>query len=116
MRGEIRAVGGAVADVPADATAYGWRDANFSVVALGSRATGLNERWEGLLPHFDGLYLSFESSAAPAPIELAFPPRHLERLRELKRRYDPTGLFRDNFFIAPLADDAEEEEPVELSA
>jgi FAD/FMN-containing dehydrogenase len=22
-------------------------------------------------------------------------------LRELKREYDPTGLFRDNFFIAP---------------
>jgi FAD/FMN-containing dehydrogenase len=31
----------------------------------------------------------------------AFPPAHLARLRELKRRYDPTGLFRDNFFIDP---------------
>lgn|SRR6185312_3938113 len=113
---QLRAVGGAVADVPADATAYGWRNANFSVVALGSRATGLNERWVSLLPHFDGLYLSFEASAAAPPIDLAFPPRHLERLRELKRRYDPTGLFRDNFFIAPLADDAEESEPTELSA
>ncbi|THJ07429.1 LLM class flavin-dependent oxidoreductase, partial [Nocardioides sp.] len=33
---QIRTVGGAVADTPADATAYGWRDANFSIVALGS--------------------------------------------------------------------------------
>ena len=30
---QVRAVGGAVSDVPADATAYGWRDANFSVAS-----------------------------------------------------------------------------------
>ena len=55
---QVRAVGGAVSDVPADATAYGWREAN------------------------------------------------LARLRALNRRYDPTGLFRDNFFIDPGAADS----------
>ena len=35
----------------------------------------------------------------------AFPPGHLAKLRALKRRYDPTGLFRDNFFIDPGATD-----------
>jgi alkanesulfonate monooxygenase SsuD/methylene tetrahydromethanopterin reductase-like flavin-dependent oxidoreductase (luciferase family) len=98
---QLRAVGGAVSDVPADATAYGWRDANFSVVAFGTRRSGLDPWWERLLPHMEGLYLSFESATGPEVVARAFPPRHLARLTELKRRYDPTGLFRDNFFIDP---------------
>ena len=96
----IRAVGGAVSDVPADATAYGWRDAGFSVAAFGSPRSGLDARWAELVPFFEGLHLSFDSTMPP-PVERAFPPAHLRRLRELKRRYDPSGLFRDNFFIAP---------------
>ncbi|WP_367948896.1 BBE domain-containing protein [Microbacterium sp. NC79] len=31
----------------------------------------------------------------------AFPPAHLERLRKLKRQYDPTNVFRDNFNLLP---------------
>jgi FAD/FMN-containing dehydrogenase len=98
---QLRAVGGAVSDVPADATAYGWRDANFSVVAFGTRHSGLDPWWERLLSHMEGLYLSFESATGPDVVARAFPPAHLARLKELKRRYDPTGLFRDNFFIDP---------------
>ncbi|MGY1805479.1 LLM class flavin-dependent oxidoreductase [Blastococcus sp. SYSU D00922] len=98
---QVRAVGGAVSDVPADATAYGWRAANFSVAAFGSEASGLDRWWEKLLPHFEGMYLSFESATGAEVVARAFPPAHLARLRELKRRYDPTGLFRDNFFIDP---------------
>lgn len=98
----VRALGGAVSDVPADATAYGWRDAGFSVAAFGSPRSGLDAHWSRLLPFFEGMYLSFDSTTPP-PVERAFPPAHLRRLRELKRRYDPTGLFRDNFFIDPDA-------------
>jgi FAD/FMN-containing dehydrogenase len=103
---QIRAVGGAVADIPADATAYGWRSANFSVAAFGSRRSGLDRWWDRLEPHFRGMYLSFETRTGPEVLARAFPPQHLTRLRQLKRRYDPTGLFRDNFFISPAADDA----------
>ncbi|MDL5351630.1 LLM class flavin-dependent oxidoreductase [Microbacterium sp. zg-YB36] len=74
---QIRSVGGAVADVPADATAYAHRDAAFSVTAI-----------------------SFESRTDPALIEQAFPPATLARLRDVKRRYDPEVLFRDNFSVA----------------
>jgi FAD/FMN-containing dehydrogenase len=98
---QIRAVGGAVSDVPADAMAYGWRDANFSVLAMGSASSGLDEYWARVLPHLEGLYLSFETELGEAALARAFPPANLTRLRELKRKYDPTGLFRDNFFIAP---------------
>jgi alkanesulfonate monooxygenase SsuD/methylene tetrahydromethanopterin reductase-like flavin-dependent oxidoreductase (luciferase family) len=103
---QIRAVGGAVGDVPADATAYGWRDANFSVAAFGTRASGLDRWWQTLIPHMEGMYLSFESATGPDMLALAFPPAHLARLRTLKRRYDPSGLFRDNFFIDPTAVDS----------
>ncbi|GEK18653.1 LLM class flavin-dependent oxidoreductase [Cellulomonas persica] len=103
---QIRAVGGAVADVASDATAYGWRDAGFSVAAFGTTASGFDTWWRRLEPHFEGMYLSFESAEGPDVVARAFPPAHLARLREVKRRYDPSGLFRDNFFISPGVDAA----------
>jgi hypothetical protein len=96
---QIRAVGGAVADVPADATAYGYRSANFSVVVMGSSRRRVDPLWDALAEHFDGLYLSFETDQRPERLADAFPPRTLERLRALKHRYDPQHLFRDNFPI-----------------
>lgn len=56
---------------------------------------------ERLLPLFEGTYLSFETDTGPDALARAFPPAHLRRLRELKRRWDPTGLFRDNVPIEP---------------
>lgn len=100
----IRSVGGAVADIGADETAYGWREANFSLVAFGSPHSGIDLWWARLQPRFEGMYLSFESDTGPDSLARAFPPAHLKRLRELKRRYDQTGLFRDNFFINPEID------------
>lgn len=96
---QIRSVGGAVADVAADATAYGDRSANFSVAALGADARRLDAEWVPLLEHFSGLYLSFDTSLAPERLERAWPDGRLERLRALKSRVDPTGLFRDNFNV-----------------
>jgi FAD/FMN-containing dehydrogenase len=54
-------------------------------------------------PHFEGLYLSFESDLQPARLRDAFPPQTLERLRALKLRYDPDNVFRDNFNIVPAS-------------
>jgi len=98
---QIRSVGGAVADVPSDATAYVHRSANFSVVAFGASRVQLDAAWEGLAPFFDGLYLSFETDQRPERITEAWPEPALGRLRELKMRYDPKNIFRDNFNITP---------------
>jgi alkanesulfonate monooxygenase SsuD/methylene tetrahydromethanopterin reductase-like flavin-dependent oxidoreductase (luciferase family) len=98
---QIRSVGGAVNDVDPDATAYAHRSANFSVVAMGSRRAAVDAAWDELLPHFDGLYLSFDSDPRPERILDAFPPRTLARLRDLKAKYDPDNVFRDNFSVTP---------------
>lgn len=98
---QIRSAGGAVADVDADATAYAHRSANFSVVAFGASRRRLNALWDGMHEHFSGLYHSFETDLRPERVEEAFPPPTLERLRELKVRYDPDNVFRHNFSVAP---------------
>lgn len=97
----IRSAGGAVANQPSDATAYAWRDANFLIAMLGSGTGEVEQRWADLVPHLDGMYLSFETDTGPDVLARAFPPDHLSRLRRLKTTWDPTGLFRDNFSIAP---------------
>jgi alkanesulfonate monooxygenase SsuD/methylene tetrahydromethanopterin reductase-like flavin-dependent oxidoreductase (luciferase family) len=98
---QIRSVGGAVSDVDRDATAYGNRSANFSVTAFGANRERMDAMWDGLSGHFDGLYLSFETDLRPERLTEAFPPRTIERLRDLKSRYDPDNVFRDNFNITP---------------
>ncbi len=96
---QIRAAGGAVHDVPADATAYAHRSANFSLVAFGSSRSRLDAAWDAMAGHFDGLYVSFETDLRPERLADAFPGGTLARLRELKRRYDPQDVFRHNFSV-----------------
>ncbi|MCC6455781.1 MAG: LLM class flavin-dependent oxidoreductase [Caldilineaceae bacterium] len=98
---QIRSVGGAVSDVDPDATAYGYRAANFSVTAFGVNRQRMNLLWDELDAHFEGLYISFETDLRPERLHDAFPPKTLERLRTLKARYDPDNVFRDNFNVAP---------------
>jgi FAD/FMN-containing dehydrogenase len=101
---QVRSVGGAVADVPDDATAYSHRSANFSVVAFGASKSRLDAAWEALATHFRGLYLSFETDQKPERVQEAWPAATLARLRALKKQYDPGNVFRDNFNIDPLGE------------
>ncbi|WP_040168156.1 LLM class flavin-dependent oxidoreductase [Microbacterium gorillae] len=96
---QIRAVGGAVADVADDATAYAHREANFAVVAFGAARESLDHRWAPLATMSRGLYTSFEASDRPERIGEAFPPETLDRLRRIKAQVDPGTLFRDNFAV-----------------
>ncbi|MCC9192144.1 LLM class flavin-dependent oxidoreductase [Arthrobacter sp. zg-Y916] len=97
----VRSAGGAVGSYPADSTAFGWREANFLISLLGGRSDDVQQLWRNLLPLMEGMYLSFETDTGPDVVARAFPPGHLRRLQALKAAWDPSGLFRDNFFIAP---------------
>ena len=88
-----------MADVPADATAYAHRDAGFSLVAFGASRDRLDARWDAMAEHFSGLYTNFETDQRPERLLDAYPTETLARLREVKHRYDPTGVFRDNFAL-----------------
>lgn len=98
---QFRAAGGAVHDVPAGATAFAHRDAEFSVVAFGTRAGGRDQRFDELIaPHGTGTYTSFDTTRGADATARAYPPATLERLRAIKARVDPGDLFRDNVDVA----------------
>ena len=97
-------MGGAIADVASDATAFAHRDAQFSVIAFGAHRARLDAAWDTLVaPHASGLYLSFETDQRPGRLEEAFPPATLARLRALKAEVDPDNVFRVNQNIVPAA-------------
>ncbi|MGW6130907.1 LLM class flavin-dependent oxidoreductase [Cellulomonas sp. NPDC055163] len=93
---QIRSAGGAVNDVPADATAYAHRSAGFSLVAMGSERDRVDRLWDAMAHHWSGLYGSFDTDPRPERVEDAFPPATLARLLALKERYDPDDVFRHN--------------------
>ncbi|MEU7000227.1 FAD-binding oxidoreductase [Nonomuraea sp. NPDC046570] len=98
---QFRSVGGAVNDVPAQATAYPHRTQNFSLLAatVPVLSARLNKRWEALREHLNGLYLSFETDTSPERLADAFPEPALSRLRALKQIHDPDNVFNGNFPI-----------------
>lgn len=100
---QLRAMGGAIADVAPQETAFSHRDPDFQVTGLGALHAEMDEVWQPLEAHMEGLYLSFDTAPGPGRVERAFPPPVLDRLRDLKSRYDADGLFRDNFPLAPGA-------------
>ncbi|NKX91937.1 LLM class flavin-dependent oxidoreductase [Sanguibacter hominis ATCC BAA-789] len=93
---QIRALGGATTDVPAEATAFAHRGAQFAVSAMGRSEESLERVWAPLREHMVGLYASFETSRSPERVAEAFPPATLERLRALKAEVDPDNVFRHN--------------------
>jgi hypothetical protein len=102
---QIRSAGGAINDVPAEATAYAHRHQNFSITAIADgRDGGLDDAWQRVQPGLDGLYLSFESTFSAQRLAEAFPPETLRRLREIKQRVDPGNVFHQNFpVLEPVA-------------
>jgi FAD/FMN-containing dehydrogenase len=108
--GEIRVLGGAFSRVPSDATAFAHRDARImlSFIAVYGRAEeakrhdGWAEDGMAVFAHGeDRVYVNFLTSDRQERIHAAYPPATWERLRRVKRQYDPENLFRLNRNIAP---------------
>ena len=105
---QIRVLGGAMARVAPDATAFSQRDARVMVTAMalyeGDPAPHL--AWttaflETFRPKATGVYANFLAAEGGARIRDAYPHGAYERLAEIKRRYDPSNLFRLNQNIKP---------------
>ncbi len=107
---EIRVLGGAMARVPADATAFAQRDARVLFALITSfqdpAEAPIHEAWtqeyfEAIAAKGTGVYSNFLAAEGEARIREAFPGSTYERLAEVKRAYDPTNLFKLNQNIAP---------------
>ena len=105
---QVRVLGGAMADVPAEATAFAHRDANVMVTIHAAHGEDRSEadawvsRYFGALaPKTNGVYSNFLDEEGEARVRDAYPSETYERLVDVKRRYDPSNLFRRNQNIRP---------------
>lgn len=107
---QIRAVGGAMNDVPSDATAFAHRDAEAFMLMptfgpAGSTDEAVNEQadelWAPLQPFVSGAYVNFLTDTREESVQQVYPPATLARLRKVKAEYDPVNVFHRNINIKP---------------
>jgi FAD/FMN-containing dehydrogenase len=107
---QLRVLGGAMARVSPEGTAFAHRERRV-MVALGAlyesaEETPQHEAWVSSLTAalgdgVPGVYVNFLADEGEARVREAYPGSTWERLAEVKRRYDPTNLFRLNQNVAP---------------
>jgi FAD/FMN-containing dehydrogenase len=107
---QIRVLGGAVSRVPIESTAYAHRERQIMVnVAAMYEDLGeaeMHDTWvdrlaETLDQGEPGAYVNFVGDEGAERVRAAYPGPTWDRLREIKRGYDPTNLFRLNQNIPP---------------
>ena len=108
----VAQLGGAVSRVPADATAYAHRDAQFVMNVHGRWADPANDAlcigwarqlFEAAAPFATGgVYVNFLTEEEQERVPAAYAGNYA-RLARLKRKYDPTNLFCVNQNIGPSA-------------
>jgi FAD/FMN-containing dehydrogenase len=108
---QVRVLGGAMARVPADATAFGHREAKLmvNIAAMHERAEERpeHETWAANLAKAlsagttAAAYVGFVGDEGEEGVRRAYPRATLERLAQVKRRYDPDNLFRLNLNVPP---------------
>jgi FAD/FMN-containing dehydrogenase len=103
-------LGGAVGRVADEDTAYSGRGAGFTFNINGNSLTtdGFEEQkewargyWTALAPFHTGVYVNFLMEEGDARIRQAYGDAKYERLRALKRSYDPANVLRLNQNIRP---------------
>jgi FAD/FMN-containing dehydrogenase len=109
---QLRVLGGAIARVPADATAYAHRASkimvNVAAFYEGEDDKPIREAWvaefSAALNQGDaGAYVNFVGDEGEARVRAAYPGATWARLARIKAQYDPDNLFRLNQNIPPAA-------------
>jgi FAD/FMN-containing dehydrogenase len=107
---QLRVLGGAMARVPAEATAFAHRNSRImvNVAAIYGRPEEAEDheawvdRFAAALRNGDArAYVNFLGDEGQARVREAYPGSTWERLAAVKRRYDPTNLFHLNQNIPP---------------
>lgn len=103
-------MGGAVARVGDDATAFNGRRAGYTFNINGNTETadGFEEQrqwardyWTALSPFHQSVYVNFLMEEGQERIRQAYSAETFDRLTALKQKYDPTNVFRLNQNIPP---------------
>jgi FAD/FMN-containing dehydrogenase len=112
---QLRVLGGAMARVPVDATAFAHRGSRIlaSFVALyeSSAEKATHDAWAtefaaAMRQEDRGAYVNFLGDEGEGRIREAYPAPTLARLAAIKATWDPTNLFRLNQNIPPALADA----------
>jgi FAD/FMN-containing dehydrogenase len=107
---QLRPLGGAMADVPEDATAFAHRQrrimVNVAAFYEGDADRPRRRAWvtgfaNDLRQGDESAYVNFLVDEGPERVRAAYPGPTWDRLRALKAEYDPTNLFRLNQNIPP---------------
>lgn len=107
---QLRVLGGAMARVPIDATAFAHRQSKIMVnlAALYSQPDekAAHESWVdefavALRQEDGGAYVNFLGDEGEARVRAAYPKATWDRLAAIKARYDPSNFFRLNQNIPP---------------
>ncbi|WP_229787683.1 FAD-binding oxidoreductase [Actinokineospora fastidiosa] len=108
----LQAYGGAIADVPDDDAAFGFRGTEFEYGAGMSwtdpaedpdRIADARRTAAHLAPHAAGVYVNMLADEGAAGVRRAYPPAKLARLTALKDVYDPDNVFHLNQNIRPTS-------------
>lgn len=103
-------MGGAVKRVGEADTAFSGRHGGhtFNITAMTDSAEGFEAEqewvrgfWSALEPHHTGVYVNFLMDEGEERVRQAYGPDKYERLKGLKRRWDPGNVFRLNQNIPP---------------
>jgi FAD/FMN-containing dehydrogenase len=109
---QLRVLGGAMARVPVEATAFAHRRrrimVNVAALYEHPEEAAQHEAWvtdfaAALHQGNSGAYVGFLGDEGEGRVRDAYPGSTWERLAAIKRRYDPTNLFRLNQNIPPEA-------------